>query len=307
MHFFYDEPAKLGTAPHQRTIAQALEHGLICIDKPCGPSSHEVSAFVKKILHTKKSGHTGTLDPNVSGVLTVLLNQSCKAAHFIGDTTKEYVCVMRLDKPVDRKKLDAAFARFRGKIYQKPPLASAVAKNLRIRETYDLKILEVTEKEVLFNVACEAGFYVRNLVFDIGEVLGVKAEMAELRRTKAGILRETKAITLQELSDYYWLWTEKGKEDQLKKSIIPIEDYISLKKVIASDDCLKPISTGANLAIAGIIGLDEKIQKGDHVGIFTGKGELVAVATALMPFSEIKNNKKGIAFDIDRVIQVFAP
>ncbi|MDP3742171.1 MAG: RNA-guided pseudouridylation complex pseudouridine synthase subunit Cbf5 [Candidatus Micrarchaeota archaeon] len=305
MHVFYKEEFKLGVSPHQRSVEQALEHGVVCIDKPQGPSSHEVSAFVKKILHVNKAGHTGTLDPNVSGVLPVLLNQGCKVSHFLGETSKTYVCVMQLEKEVSKKDLVKAFNYFKGKIYQTPPLLSAVAKNLRIREVKELKILEVKERNVLFSVSSEAGFYVRNLVFDVGEVLGVKAEMAELRRTKAGVLTEDKCITLQELSDYYWLWKEKGNDEKLKKAIIPIEDFVKLKRVIASDDCLRPISTGADLAIPGILAMDEKIQRGERVGIFTGKGELVAVATALRGSSEIKDLKKGMAFDIERVIQGF--
>lgn len=305
MHALYKEEGKLGVSPHERSVEQALEHGVICIDKPQGPSSHEVSAFVKKILHIDKAGHTGTLDPNVSGVLPVLLNQGCKVSHFLGETSKTYVCVMRLGKEVSEKELEKAFSRFRGKIYQTPPLASAVAKKLRIREVYELKFLEKSGRDVLFTVSSEAGFYVRNLVFDIGEVLGVKSEMLELRRTKAGPLKEDKCVTLQELSDYYWLWKEHGKEENLKKAIIPVEDFVKLKKIVASDDCLTPISTGADLAIPGILSIDETIKKGERVGIFTAKGELCAVATALMPFAEIKNSKKGMAFDIERVIQGF--
>ncbi|MFH0712988.1 MAG: RNA-guided pseudouridylation complex pseudouridine synthase subunit Cbf5 [Candidatus Micrarchaeota archaeon] len=300
----YSEIANKGIAPAERSVEQALEHGVICIDKPCGPSSHEVSAFVKKILNVNKTGHTGTLDPEVSGVLPVMLNQSCKAAHFLGDTNKTYVCVMHLEKPIALKDLEKAFSRFRGKIYQTPPLLSAVAKKLRVREVYGLKILEVKDSDVLFTVTSEAGFYVRNLVFDIGEILGVKSEMAELRRTKASAFVEQQAITLQELSDYYWLWKEKERDD-IKKFITPIEEFVGLKHVIASDDCLHAISTGADLAIPGIVALDEKIEKGDPVGIFTGKGELVAIATALMPTKEIRFSEKGYAFDIERVIQGF--
>lgn len=304
MFFRYEEEFKLGKAPSQRSLEEALEFGVVCIDKPRGPSSHEVSAFVKKILHVKKTGHTGTLDPDVSGVLPVLLNQSCKASHFLGETSKQYVCVMKAGKNVDKKELETAFSRFRGKIYQTPPIASAVARKLRVREVYSLDILEVQGNLVLFSVACEAGFYVRNLVFDVGEVLGIKAEMIELRRTRAGVLSEEKCVALQELSDYHWLWREKSMDD-LKKFIIPIEDFVALKKVIASDDCLRPISTGANLAVPGIVALDEKIEKNETVGIFTGKGELVTIATALMSFNEIKNSEKGIAFDIERVIHSF--
>ncbi|MFH1247336.1 MAG: RNA-guided pseudouridylation complex pseudouridine synthase subunit Cbf5 [Candidatus Micrarchaeota archaeon] len=322
MHVLYKEEGKLGVAPSERSIEQALEHGVICIDKPQGPSSHEVSAFVKKILNIEKAGHTGTLDPEVSGVLPVLLNQSCKTSHFLGETSKTYICVMLLEKAVDKKTLEKVFSKFRGKIYQTPPLISAVAKKLRIREVKQLKILEVNGKHILFTVSSQAGFYVRNLVFDIGEILGVKSEMLELRRIKAGPLTEEKCVTLQELSDYYWLWKEnqhkrelvsesspagdaQGNEEKLRKVIIPVEDFVSLKKVIASDDCLRPISTGADLAIPGIIALNETIQRLDRVGIFTVKGELVAIATALRDFKEIKTLKKGIAFDIERVICAF--
>jgi len=211
---------------------------------------------------------------------------------------------MHVSKEVGEKSIEKAFSHFRGKIYQTPPLASAVAKKLRIREVFDLKILEVESRDVLFSVSAEAGFYVRNLVFDVGEVLGVKAEMAELRRTKAGKFVEDNCITLQPLSDYFWLYKERGKED-LKKFITPIEDVLGLPRVIAADGALHAICTGAHLAIPGVMALDDKISKGERVGIYTGKGELVAVAIALMSASEIKPGEKGWAFDVERVIHSF--
>ncbi len=304
MRQLYSEESILGKPPEERSLEECLQYGVVCIDKPQGPTSHEVSAFVKKILHTGKTGHTGTLDANVSGVLPVLLNNSCKTAHFIAERNKTYVCIMHLSKEVGEKELQKAFLHFRGKIYQTPPLASAVAKKLRMREVFELKILEVEGRDVLFSVSAEAGFYVRNLVFDIGEILGIRTEMAELRRTKAGKFVESDCLTLQELSDNYWLSKERGKED-LKKFITPIEDVLGLRRVIAADGALHAICTGAHLAIPGIMALDEKISKGERVGIYTGKGELVAVATALMSANEIKPGEKGWAFDVERVIHSF--
>lgn len=283
-------------------MEERLRFGVVPIDKPPGPTSHEVSAFVRRILNAKKTGHTGTLDANVSGVLPVLLEDACKASHFIMSGKKRYVCVTRLGRRAPEKDVREAFSLFKGRIYQKPPLASAVAKKLRVREVFELKVLEIMDKLVLFEAETEPGTYIRNIVRDVGEVLGAGAEMVELRRTLSGGFVEKDCVTLQELSDRHWLWREKGDAGPLEKCLHQVEDVLGLKHVVVSDDAIHSITTGANLAIPGINELDEKIQKGDRVGIYSGKGELLCIAEAFMDTDEIKNREKGIAFDVARVI-----
>jgi len=291
-----------GKRPSERSMEERLRFGVVPVDKPTGPTSHEVSAFVRRILGLKKTGHTGTLDANVSGVLPVLLEESCKASNVIMGGRKKYVCIMRTGQKATKSGLEEAFSHFRGKIYQKPPLASAVAKKLRVREVFALNILETEGRLVLFEAETEAGTYIRNIVRDVGEVLGAGAEMAELRRAFSGGFNEKQCVTLQELSDRFWLWKEKGEERPLRECVHQIEDVLGLKKTVVSDDAIHSITTGANLAIPGVNQLDETIQKGERVGIYSGKGELLCIAEALLGTEEIKGREKGIAFDVMRVI-----
>lgn len=299
------EACEKGKKPSERTIAELLDYGVIPIDKPCGPTSHEVSAHVRRILGVKKSGHSGTLDPDVSGVLPVVIGNACKVATVLLKEGKEYVCVLRLGSAVKREELEEALARFRGKIYQTPPEASAVKRELRIREIYELELLEHEAAWVLLRAFVQHGTYMRKLCTDVGEVLGVGGEMAELRRTKAGGFSEKECCTLQDLSDAFWLYKEKGDESRLRKLVRPVEEAVHLKRVIVSDGALKPITTGANLAIPGILSLDEGIEKNELVQVLTGKGELACLARSFFTTEEITAKKNGIAFDVERVIQSF--
>ncbi|MFH0922925.1 MAG: RNA-guided pseudouridylation complex pseudouridine synthase subunit Cbf5 [Candidatus Micrarchaeota archaeon] len=292
-----------GEKPSERSMQDRLRYGVFVLDKPCGPSSHEASAFVRKILHLNKAGHSGTLDPDVSGVLPVLLENSCKAAPFLLKERKQYVCIMRMNEEKNRKEVEEAFSHFRGKIYQKPPLESAVAKRLRIREVFSLDIMQVEGKDVLFSCDVEGGFYVRKLCTDVGEVLGCGAVMDELRRTKAAGFTEAQARTLQTLSDAYWFWIEKKDDSHLKKLVMNLEDAIELKRVVVDDTVIRPITTGANLAAGGIISLDEGIKREENVQILSGKGELLCFAKALSSTEEIVSAKSGLAFDISRVVK----
>lgn len=305
MILLHDEKSIKGKKPSERSVEERLRFGVVLIDKPKGPSSHEVSAFVKKIAGSIKTGHSGTLDQNVSGVLPVFLNDACKAVGVFIGARKEYVCTMLLGEEKTRREIEETFDNFRGRIYQTPPLASAVVKQLRIREVYDLKVLEVDGRKVLFRAAVQGGTYIRTICSHFGEVIGCGAEMADLRRTKAAGFTEDDCVTLQDFSDAFWLWREKGDAHAIEKCVHNLEDVLHLKKVVVSDGALKPITTGANLAIPGINSLNEKILEGEIVQLVTEKGEVACIARALMPSEKIAGQKQGMAFDVERVIQQF--
>ncbi|MFH1057008.1 MAG: RNA-guided pseudouridylation complex pseudouridine synthase subunit Cbf5 [Candidatus Micrarchaeota archaeon] len=299
---------KIGKKPSERPLEEKLRKGVFVLDKPCGPTSHEAAAFVRKILGLKKAGHSGTLDANVSGVLPVMLEESTKAARYLLGSRKKYVCAMRLGERKSLEEIERAFSNFRGKIFQKPPLESAVAKKLRVREVFVLEILETVDKEVLFECDVEGGFYVRKLCFDVGEVLGCGAEMAELRRVYAAGFTEENARTLQDLSDAFWLWKEKGNGKELNGLVLNLEEALEglLKKVVVDDGAIKPISTGANLAVPGIVALDDWIAKGEAVQVLNSKGEIVCFARALASSKEVKEKfekgEGGLVFDVERVV-----
>ncbi len=301
------EDYSYGVSPEERPLEELMRCGVALLDKPRGPSSHEVSSFVRKLLGLKKTGHSGTLDPNVSGVLPVMLENGCKLAPLLLGSPKEYVCVMKLGGKVTDKQLEAGLENFRGKIYQTPPLASAVKKALRVREIYELEVLERSDNLVLFSSRVQGGTYIRTLIRDLGLVLGVESSMAELRRTVAAGIPEGKCVTLQELSDRLWLAKERGDEKPLRECILPIEKVVKLKRIVVSDGAIKPVSTGANVALDSVTAFDDSLTEGKHVGIYSGKGELVCIAKALMAGSEIRDklrgNERAICADVVRVIK----
>ena len=294
---------RYGCLPDQRSILELLECGVINLDKPAGPTSHEVASWVKGILHIKRAGHSGTLDPRVTGTLPIMLGGATKAVKALLLAQKEYVCLMHLHHPVQEDALRAVCAEFTGKIYQRPPVVSAVKQRLRVRTIYYLRIEEIDSNDVLATVGCEAGTYIRKLCHDIGLALGVGAQMAELRRTRAGPFDETDSVTLQNLCDAYTEWTESGDETALRSMVYPIERaLVHLPEVVIRDSTVDAICHGASLAAPGVLAIADTIAADDPVVICTQKGETVALGIACMPSAEIKRARTGIVVRTDRVI-----
>jgi H/ACA ribonucleoprotein complex subunit 4 len=292
-----------GCPPNKRSVEEHIKKGFVCIDKPRGPSSHEVVVWVRNILNVKKTGHAGTLDPRVTGVLPVFIETATKLVKFLQESGKEYVCVMRLHGDVKEEEIRKVFRMFIGKIYQKPPLKSAVKKQLRIREIYSMQILEIEGRDILFKVSTESGTYIRKLCKDMGEVLGVGAHMQELRRTRTGEFVESESYTLQDLLDAYIFWKEEGEERYIREIIKPMEAAVSsIPKIVIKDTAVDAICHGANLSIKGVAMVEKNVKKDSTVAIFTAKGELVALGKALFSAEEMLELKKGIVVDVERVL-----
>jgi H/ACA ribonucleoprotein complex subunit 4 len=292
-----------GCPPESRPIEEHLRKGIINLDKPSGPTSHEVDSWVRRILNCQKTGHGGTLDPRVTGVLPIGIDQATRVIQLLLVAEKEYVCLMRLHQEVDEDKIRNILQEFQGKIFQTPPLKSAVKRELRVRNIYYVNILEIEGKDVLFRIGCEAGTYIRKYCHDIGEALGIGAHMAELRRTKAGPFEEDETLTtLHDLTDAYHEWKEEGDESLLRKCVLPMERAVKhLPKIIIRDSAVDAICHGADLASGGIVGLDEKVKNGDTVSILTLKGELIASGETLESSDGIYKSSKGIMVDIKKV------
>jgi H/ACA ribonucleoprotein complex subunit 4 len=285
----------------ERTLKEMIEYGIIVINKPAGPSSHQVSDYVKKILEINKAGHSGTLDPNVTGVLPVALGRATRIAQALLKAGKEYVCLMHLHEEISREKLEKIMQSFTGKIKQLPPVKSAIKRQIRERTIYYIEILDIKEQDVLFKVGCEAGTYIRKLCHDIGEKLGFGAHMSELIRTKAGPFDESQMVTLQDLADAYHYY-KKGKETELRKMIMPIEKGIEhLPKIWVLDTTVDSLCHGATLHMPGIAKLETGIKPEDTVAILTLKNELVATGKAKRKSEDIQKKQKGIAFKSDQV------
>ena len=293
-----------GTYYDKRSYEQLLQYGLILLDKPPGPTSHETVAWLKRILKIPKAGHSGTLDPQVSGVLPMGLGDGTKALEVLLYGPKEYHAIGRLHSLPSPEKLKKVLEEFTGELYQKPPQRSAVLRQTRTRTIYELELLEQKERLMVLRVLCEAGTYIRKLIYDIGEILGPGATMIELRRTRVHQFNEnSKLVTLHELANAYSLWTEKKDDSKLKELIIPIEHAFSeIKSVIIRDSAVDALCHGAQLAIPGILEASPDLKVDDLVAIYTQKGEIVALAKTLLSLEDIKENTKGYAFETKRII-----
>ncbi|MBW2976137.1 RNA-guided pseudouridylation complex pseudouridine synthase subunit Cbf5 [Candidatus Woesearchaeota archaeon] len=294
---------KLGCKPEQRETEEIINYGVVNINKPQGPTSHQVSDYVQKILGIDKAGHSGTLDPNVHGLLPIALGRATRVVQALLKSGKEYAGIMHLHRDVEEKKLKEAIKKyFTGKIRQTPPLKSSVKRVERTREIYYFDILEKEEQDVLFIVGCEAGTYIRKLCFDLGKKLKVGAHMQELRRTKAGPFNEETLFTLQDLTDAYYFYKNEKNDKFLRKVIQPIENAVKhLPKIWVFDTTVDTLCHGAALNVPGISKLNDKIKANDAVAVMTLKDELVALGTAKLSSEEIIRQEKGFAVKTEKV------
>ncbi|MFX1378500.1 MAG: RNA-guided pseudouridylation complex pseudouridine synthase subunit Cbf5 [Promethearchaeota archaeon] len=292
-----------GCEPNKRSIEALLQYGVINLDKPSGPTSHEVVSWVRKILNISSAGHGGTLDPKVTGVLPCALGNATRVLSALLSAGKEYVGVMYLHTSEKQERIEKVFKLFTGKIYQRPPLKSSVVRKLRIREVYYCEAIEVEKNYVLFRIGCEAGTYVRKFCFDIGEALCSGAHMLELRRTRVGNFKENDNLTsLQNLKDAYTIYQLEENEYYLKKIIYPMEKMVShLPKIYVRDTAVDALCHGADLASAGICYIDARIKKNMLIAYMTLKKELVGFGTTLKDALQIYKAKSGILAKTNKI------
>ncbi|MCQ5375690.1 MAG: RNA-guided pseudouridylation complex pseudouridine synthase subunit Cbf5 [Methanomassiliicoccales archaeon] len=293
---------KWGKPPSARSVEELLEAGVINLDKPSGPTSHQVTAWVRDILSIKKVAHGGTLDPNVSGVLPIATGKAVRAIDLTLKSDKEYVCLMKLHREKKEEDIRKVLLSFVGEIFQTPPVRSAVKRQMRVRKIHEIRIIEIRGRDILFRVSCDAGTYIRTLCYDVGEALGTGAHMEELRRVRSGNMREEESVRLQDIKDAFVFWKEEDDDSLMKKILMPFEKLLEpLPKIIIKDSAVDAICHGADLAVVGIARLDDDIVKGSTVAIMTEKGEGIALATAEMSAERILNAKEGIAAKVKRV------
>ncbi len=292
-----------GCPPYKRPIEELLKACIINVDKPRGPTSHEVAFTVKELLAAKQAGHGGTLDPAVSGVLPILIEEATKCAGAVMGGGKEYVCLMRLHEDISDEDLERALRFFTGEIYQVPPVRSSVSRRIRTRIIYRVELIERIGRNVLMKVACSGGTYIRRLCRDIGLYLRCGAHMQELRRTRAGPFVEEKAHMLLDL---YWAlkeYKESGDEARLREILRPVEEAVEyMPKVFILDTAVDAICHGANLAVVGVAKVENIVRRDAPAAIMTLKGELVAIGRSLMDAEEMLERDHGIAVDTERVI-----
>ena len=221
---YHYTPIPVGNSPFNRPIKEYISQESICnikdrygcinLDKPANPSSHEVVAWVKKILHCERTGHSGTLDPKVTGCLIICIDRATRLVKSQQGAGKEYVSIVRLHNAIENELvLKQALEKLTGALFQRPPLIAAVKRQLRIRTIYESKLIEYDPKNQLgvFWVSCQAGTYIRTLCVHLGLLLGTGGHMQELRRVRSGNLTENDGmVTMHDVLDAQWYY-ENGK------------------------------------------------------------------------------------------------
>lgn len=301
-------PIPCGCTPLKRDLKSYISSGVINLDKPSNPSSHEVVAWVKRMLRVEKTGHSGTLDPKVTGCLIVCIDRATRLVKSQQGAGKEYVCVIRLhDKlPGGEAQFARALETLTGALFQRPPLISAVKRQLRIRTIHESKLYEFDNDRHLavFWVSCEAGTYIRTLCVHLGLLLGVGAHMQELRRVRSGAMDEANGmVTLHDVLDAQWVMDNNRDESYLRAVISPLESLLTTyKRIVVKDSAVNAVCYGAKLMIPGLLRFESGIEIHEEVVLMTTKGEAIALGIAQMSTVELSTCDHGVVAKVKRCI-----
>ena len=275
---------------------------MILLDKPMGPSSHQVSAWVRDIFGLEKAGHGGTLDPRVTGVLVVMLGNATRGAGALNYGQKEYVGVVRFHRDVERSVVEETAEMFTGRIFQTPPVRSAVARRLRKRTIHELELVEMEGRDLLIRVKCESGTYIRTLARDMGRAIGTGAHLQELRRTRSCSFSIDECVTLQDVKDAHHFWKEDGDASAMDEVVQPFERLFDhLPTIVIKDSAVDALCHGAPLMAPGVRSASGDIRTGSTVSVRTTKGEVVGLAKTVLDVEVMVAEEKGLAAKMTRV------
>ena len=298
--FILDDTAKTdekyGCKPTERSLETLLDAGVILVDKPRGPSSHQLTAWAREMLGIQRLGHGGTLDPFATGLLTMLCGKATRLTEMVLTGDKKYIAVLKFGREVDSSELENLLNSLNGEIYNVPPLESAVKVQVRTRIIHEMRIIEDDSESnlVALTIFCNAGTYIRTLARDIGLLLNTKCELTELHRDKTGAFSQSNACTMQQLTDAIFLWKEHEDDRALRKLIAPVESILGhFPRIIVKDGAAAAIAHGAALARPGVVSIDERIERGNLVVIETLKGEAVAIAETNSGAAKIQSMEHG--------------
>ena len=288
------KPSNHGIDPENLSIEQRLASGFILLDKPPGPTSHQIASWVRDLLGLERLGHGGTLDPFATGVLPLMAGKSMKLTKGILKTDKIYIAVLKFAQETNAEALNDVIDKLTGRIYNVPPEISAVKVQVRTRKIYSFELIESTSKQAIVKIACEAGTYIRTIARDMGLLLGYNVELKELRRENSGRFNLMDCVTLQEIADAVWLWKECDNSTALEKIIHPTEKLLLDKPyIIVKDSAASALCHGAPLLRPGLIEVSDKLSSGLEVAAFTSKNEVVGIVKMSKGFTEISNETSG--------------
>lgn len=298
-------PLPHGASPLKRDISNYIKSGFICLDKPANPSSHEVVAWIKRILRVDKTGHSGTLDPKVTGCLVVCIDRATRLVKSQQSAGKEYMVIYRLHDSIPRKKIEQELEKLKGALFQRPPLISAVKRQLRVRTVYESKLIEhdVERNMGIFWVSVESGFYARTICVHLGLMLGCGGQMQELRRPRSGIMTEQDASTMHDVLDAQWMYDNHKDESYLRRVIKPLEALlVKHKRIIMKDSAVNAICYGAKILLPGVLRYEDGIEMNEEIVVCTTKGEAICLGIAQMTTATMASCDHGVVAKIKRVV-----
>ena len=268
-----------------QSVQELLKASIINLDKPRNIDSHIITVKIKRLLGIERIGHAGTLDPSVTGVLPIFIGKATRLSqYFLED--KEYEGVMNTHEDADLKTIKAMIKKkFLGKIKQIPPSRSAVKKAEREREIYKFEMKkskgiekQYAKKDFTFHVHCQAGTYIRKLIHDLGQELGIGAHMQELRRTRDGILTEKTSITYDQLREAISEY-ESGSDKKLKSYLLPLEIITkSMPKLVVKNEFLTKIQNGSPIFINFIKKKSKTAREGQRIAVMSENNHLIEIA-----------------------------
>lgn len=304
--------------PDERSVEALLAFGVCNLDKPPGPTSHQVADWLKRLVNDaveqavsdtaepllNRVAHTGTLDPKVTGSLPALFGDATRLAQVFAKSDKEYIAVLEFQGPPPSD-FEATLAEFEGDLYQKPPRKSAVRRQLRTRRIHDLELLERDGRQALLRIRCEAGTYIRKLCHDIGLALGTGAHMGDLRRSMTGQFDDSDLVTMEEFADALAFWAEDGDEQWIREVVSPAEKALrSLPRLLVAPSAAREIAEGAPVYAPGVIDSEpapldgSEPTEGELIACFTPNGSAVCLGT-LVGDPEAES---GTVVELERVL-----
>ena len=287
---------------------------------------------VRRILGVKKAGHIGTLDPAADGVLPICLNRSTRIIQFLSPLQKTYRATLELGSETDTQdatgrkistkdpslvnetKIKKVFQTFVGEKDQIPPMYSAKKKNgiplyklarngINIARDpvkitiYSIDFIKKEENQVLFEVRCSAGTYIRTLSHDIGKKLGCYAHMVRLTRTKVGLFGLGRTLTLEELKVAY-------EEGSLPKKLLPLEEALNfLPAIRVKEEYLESISHGVALSKCFLETLPDRFEPGHYFRVFGNNDKVLAVVEPVVNQDKLSElTPEDVVFKTRRVL-----
>ena len=308
------------------------QDSIVNLFKPVGPTSFDMVCSVRKILGVKKAGHIGTLDPAADGVLPICLNRSTRIIQFLSPLQKTYRATLELGSETDTQdatgrkvstkdpslvnetKIKQVFQTFVGEKDQTPPMYSAKKKNgiplyklarngINIARDpvkvtiYSIDFIKKEKNQVLFEVRCSAGTYIRTLSHDIGKKLGCYAHMVRLTRTKVGLFGLGRTLTLEELKAAY-------EEGRLPEKLLPLEEALNfLPAIRVKEEYLESVSHGVALSKCFLETLPDRFEPGHYFRVFGNNDKVLAVVEPVVDQDKLPElTPRDIVFKAKRVL-----